>query len=58
MTETSLVHSLTTLADKHKGPKYAYESCGRGLPYMESKIIDPETGKTIIFCFFPRFNNF
>lgn len=44
MTETSLCHSISTVACKTKGTKYAYESCGRTIPYAESKIIDPETG--------------
>ena len=49
MTETSLCHSLTAKTDKLKGDKYAYESCGRGLPFTESKIIDPDTGKNTIY---------
>jgi hypothetical protein len=44
MTETSLGHSITTMADKKRGFKYAYESCGRALPYSESKIVNPNTG--------------
>lgn len=45
LTETSLCHSLSNIYDKLKGPEYAYNSCGRTLPFMESKIVDPETGK-------------
>lgn len=45
MTETSLCHSQTTRSDKLKGDVYAYESCGRGLPFTESKIVDVSTGR-------------
>ena len=45
MTETSLCHSLTTISDKYKHFRYAYESCGRQLPFTESKIVDPLTGR-------------
>jgi long-subunit acyl-CoA synthetase (AMP-forming) len=45
MTETSLCHSETCKTDVLRGDKYAYESCGRGLPYTESKIVDQSTGR-------------
>lgn len=47
MTETSLCHSVVTVADEKKGFKYAYESVGRSIPYTESKIIDTKTGETL-----------
>lgn len=47
MTETSLCHSMTTFSDKHKSFKHAYESVGRPIPHTETKIVDPQTGKTL-----------
>jgi len=47
MTETSLCHSITTMACKKRGNKYAYESCGRTIPFGESKIVDPATGQVV-----------
>jgi fatty-acyl-CoA synthase len=47
MTETSYCHSVASYEDATKGFKYAYESCGRGLPSTESKIIDIQTGKLL-----------
>jgi fatty-acyl-CoA synthase len=47
MTETSLCHSLTSFTDKFKEFKYGFESCGRPLPFTETKIVDPNTGKKI-----------
>ena len=44
MTETSLCHSITTMSCKKRGNKYAYESCGRGIPFSESKIVNLENG--------------
>ena len=44
MTELSGQHSGVTIGDLFKGPKYSVESCGRGVPDTESKIVDIETG--------------
>ena len=46
MTELSGGHSITINTDKFKGAKYAYESCGRSLPFTETKIVDKE-GKIV-----------
>lgn len=43
ITEASSAVSMTTVFDKLKSNKHAYESCGRVLPFMESKIVDPIT---------------
>jgi fatty-acyl-CoA synthase len=45
MTETSLCHSQTTVLDKFKSDEYAYQTCGRPIPWTESKIVDPNTGQ-------------
>ena len=47
MTETSYCHTVATYEDATKGFKYAYESCGRGLPTTESKIINVKTGQIV-----------
>ena len=45
MTELHSGHAGTVLSDLVKGPKYYIESCGRTLPFQESKIVDIDTGK-------------
>lgn len=45
MTETSCCHSQSTIVDKYKDERQAYQSCGRPLPWTESKIVDPTTGE-------------
>ena len=46
MTETSLCHSVTSSYDNfHKSYKQAFESVGRPLPFSETRIVDPITGK-------------
>jgi fatty-acyl-CoA synthase len=47
MTETSLCHSVTVFYDEQKSHKYAYESIGRGIPYSETKVVDPESGRLV-----------
>ena len=45
MTETSLCHTVTSVSDKYKSSKFAYESVGRPIPFTETKIINPATGQ-------------
>jgi fatty-acyl-CoA synthase len=47
MTETSLCHTVTTFQDEKKSFSYAFESVGRTLPFCESKIIDPKSGRMV-----------
>jgi fatty-acyl-CoA synthase len=47
MTETSLLASQTVHTDSSISHQKAFESIGRPIPFVEAKIINQETGKTI-----------
>jgi fatty-acyl-CoA synthase len=47
MTETGVLASLTNANDKNVSEKFAYESIGRVIPFLEQKIVDPNTGRIV-----------
>ena len=47
MTEASCCHSVTSVQDKYRSEKHAYESIGRPIPFSETKIVDPATGQIV-----------
>lgn len=46
-TEAGCVGSLTRVSDLEKSEKFAFETIGQGFPFVEAKIIDPNTNKII-----------
>ena len=42
MTESGVIGSLTRVNDIKKSEKFAYETIGQGLPFVELKVIDKE----------------
>jgi fatty-acyl-CoA synthase len=47
MTETGVLASLTRADDAKKSEKVAYESIGQVIPYLELKIVDPNTKQIV-----------
>jgi fatty-acyl-CoA synthase len=47
MTETSAGGTLTQASDVEHSEKFAYESIGRPFPFVEAKIINPDTGDMV-----------
>jgi fatty-acyl-CoA synthase len=48
LTESGSIGSMTRASDIEISEKFAYESIGQCLPFVELKIVDPKTNQIVV----------